>query len=205
MKKILIKMLFVTVLAAALFPVSGKAISGDEALQAFRGRMSSIGSLEGTLTMKYSSGSLQTGQFKFMSPGKFIIKFTNPSGKVICSNGRKLWVYDPSSAICGIQELIPGSLSGGIAGMLNGYMAIASSSGSDYTIKLKGTGKGYTNINILADRNFMLKKVSFFSERGEGLEVSLSNVRTNPGLHAGLFEFNVPTSCLIVKDPLNVR
>lgn len=205
MKKILLKMLFITIFAAAFFPVPGKAVSGDEALQAFRGRMSSIGSLEGTLTMKYSSGPIQTGQFKFMSPGKFIIKFTNPSGKVICSNGRKLWVYDPSSAICGIQELIPGSMSGGIAGMLNGYMAIASSSGSDYTIKLKGTGKGYTNINILADKSFMLKKVSFFSERGEGLEVSLSNVRANPGLHAGLFEFNVPTSCLIVKDPLNVR
>lgn len=205
MKKILLKMFPFFLFLFASFPHNGYAISGDDAVKAFQGRMYSIGTMEGTLNITYASGMTQTGQFKFMAPGKFLIKFSNPSGKVICSNGKKLWVYDPATALCGVQELSPGSLSGGIAGMLAGYMAIATQSGSDYVIKLRGSGKAYSEIVILADKTFMLKRAEFKSDKGNAMLVVLSNVRVNVGLHSGLFDYSAPSNAQVVKDPLNIK
>jgi outer membrane lipoprotein-sorting protein len=195
----------VIIIAAFLVPALLFSVTGDEAVQKFKQRMYSISTLEGTLSITYSSGMISSGTFKYMNPGKFIIKFTNPSGKVICSNGKKLWVYDPATSICGIQELDPKANSGGIAGMLNGYMGIASQLGSDYSIKLKGSGKSYNEIYILADKNFLLKKATFKNEKGDGFSVALSGLRVNESLHAGLFDFNVPSNAQMIKDPLNVK
>jgi outer membrane lipoprotein-sorting protein len=197
------KRFFILVLTA--LPVLGYAISGDEAVSRFKQRMYGANTMEGNISITNSTGMSSTGQFKFMAPGRFYIKFSNPSGKVICSNGKKLWVYDPSTGICGIQELDPRGLSGGIAGMLNGYMAIASQSGSDYTIKLKGSGRGYSEIYILADKTFLLKRATFKNESGEGFTVSLNNVRVGVSMHAGLFDYNVPSSAQMIKDPLNIK
>ncbi|MBN1501706.1 MAG: outer membrane lipoprotein carrier protein LolA [Spirochaetes bacterium] len=180
------------------------ALSGDEAVANFKARMSSIGTLEGVISITYSSGNIQSGNFKYMAPGKIYVKFTNPAGKIIVSNGKKLWIYDTSSAICGVQELGGGG-SGGIASFVNGYYAIATSRGSDTIIKLKSSGKTYSEVTLLVDSLFTMKNASFRDDKGNGFSISLSGLRVGENMHAGLFDFDVPSNAQLVKDPLNIR
>jgi outer membrane lipoprotein-sorting protein len=82
-----------------IHPVS-YAITGDEALAQFRGRMNSAGKITGIISWSHSGGETYTGAFKYMSPGKIYVKFSSPSGKTIVSNGKSLWIYSSGSNIC---------------------------------------------------------------------------------------------------------
>ncbi len=180
------------------------AISGDEAVSKFKARMNSLTTLEGVISITYSTGALQSGSFKYMAPGKIYVKFNNPAGKTIVSNGKKLWIYDASTQICGVQELGGGG-SGGIASLVNGYYAIATPRGSDTIIKLKASNRTYSDLTLLVDSNFTLKNASFRDAAGNGFSVSLSGLRIGENMHAGLFDFDVPSNAQLVKDPLNIR
>ncbi|MFC1668766.1 outer membrane lipoprotein carrier protein LolA [Spirochaetota bacterium] len=181
------------------------SLTGEEALSKFRGKMYGIGKLTGIISWTYNSGQTYSGSFKYLSPGKIFIKFSTPRGKILVSNGKKLWVYNPSSNICGIQELSRGS-SGGIAGMTKGYFAILSSqSSSGYTIKLKSNDKRYNEIVLVLDRSFFLKKAVFKTGKGGGVSFTISNVDRKASVMKSLFNFNVPSSAQVVNNPLNIR
>jgi len=198
------KIFFIAVILTSLCDYSF-AITGDEALASFRGRMNSIGKLTGIISWSHSSGETYTGSFKFMSPGKIYIKFSSPSGKVIVSNGRSLWVYSPGSNICGVQDLGGGG-SGGIAGLTAGYFAIVTAQGpGGYTIKLKNNEKSFSEIILMVDSTFFLKKAILKSKDGGSYNFSISNVNSNASVIPSIFDFNVPSNSQVVKNPLNIK
>ncbi len=179
-------------------------LTGDEALAKFRGRMSSIGTMRGTISWTDDSGFIYTGNFRYMSPGKIYVKFSSPSGKIIASNGKKLYLFNPSSNICGVQDLGSGH-SGGIAGVVSGYNAIAMGGAGGYTIKLSSNDRHYSNITLSVDSTFMLKKAVLKTKSGGGTTISLSGVITGEGMSPGVFDFNPPSSALTVNNPLNIK
>lgn len=200
----MIKKIFLTSLI--LFSLSGYsfAITGDEALASFRHRMNSIGKLTGIISWSHSSGETYTGSFKYMSPGKIYIKFSNPSGKIIVSNGKSLWVYSPGSNICGVQDLGGGG-SGGIAALTSGYFAIVTQGSGGYTIKLKNSEKSFTEITLMVDSTFFLKRAIIKSKDGGVYNFSISNVSTDAAVIPSIFDFNAPSNTQVVKNPLNIK
>jgi outer membrane lipoprotein carrier protein len=179
------------------------SITGSEALAKFQTRMYNIGKMTGIIQWT-TGGKTFTGSFKFMAPGKIYIKFSNPSGKIVVSNGRKLWVYNPHSHICAVQDA--GGLSGGIAGMTKGYFAIVSSqSSSGYTIKLKNNDRAYSEIILVTDSTFFLRKAIFKSKKGGTTAFTISNVSRSAAVLKTMFDFNVPASAQVVNNPLNIR
>ena len=140
-----------------------------------------------------------------MSGGRFIIQLTAPAGKVIATNGKKLWVYDKSDNVCGVQD-VDKTMSGGLAGYISGYLPMATPSGaSDTIIKLKSSTRNYRDIIIQVDSSFMPKKITFRQDDGKGFTVTLSNIVLNEPMAPGLFDFNAPANAQVVKNPLNVR
>lgn len=180
------------------------SISGNDALARFQGRMRSISTMQGVITINYTSGAIATASFKYKNPGKIYVKFTNPASKTIVSNGKKLWIYDASTAICGIQQ-VGGGMSGGIASFVSGYMAISTPMGSSTVIKLKSPGRTYSEVTLLVDSTYMLKKATFKNKNGDGFSVSINGLRLNENLHSGLFDFKVPSNAQSINDPLNIR
>ena len=201
MKKRIIIAVICAVFTASISTLS--AMTGDEAVARFKSRFYSISTMKGVINITSSTGMMITGSFKYMAPGKFQIKLSAPSGKIITTNGRKLWVYDSSSNVCGVQDV--GGVSGGVAGLLGGYMAIASQSGSDTTIKLKSATSYYRDIAIQVDGSYMLKKVAFRDDKGNGFTAVLSGVTINEPIASGTFDFNAPSNAQVVKNPLNIR
>ena len=198
-----IKLLF-TALLLPVFIFPAFAINGEEALARFKGRMQSIEKMTGNISWT-TSGSNLTGNFKYLSPGKIYVKFSSPSNKIVVANGRKLWIYDPGSSICGIQDLA-GNGSGGIASLVNDYLAIVTAQGSGgYTLKLKNSNKTYSEIVLILDSTFMLKKATLKSKDGESMTFSLSNVDTSASVMKNLFDYSVPANTQVVKNPLNIK
>ncbi|MFW6366601.1 MAG: LolA family protein [Spirochaetota bacterium] len=193
--------LFVTAALLIGIALPAYAITGGEALSKFRSRMYSIGSMRGMISMTTGSGEILTGTFSYKAPGKIHIQFGN--GKAIVSNGRKLWIYSPESGICGVQDLGGGG-SGGIAGLVSNYTAMARPAGSGVLIKMTGNGH-YDDITIMTDASFLLQSATFNSTTGNGFSVQLSGVQTNLGLPNGMFDYSVPANAQLVKNPLNIQ
>ncbi len=185
--------------------VNSFAITGDEALAKFQSRMYASGKLTGIISWATGSGMTYTGSFKYLNPGKIYVKFSNPSGKTIVSNGRKLWVYSPSSNIVGVQDLGHGG-SGGIASLTKGYLAIVTAQGSNgYTIKLKNNERSFSEIIIMTDSTFFLKRAIFKTKDGMAYNFSISNISTSAAVVPTIFSFDVPANAQVVKNPLDIQ
>jgi len=181
------------------------AVTGDEAVARFQKRMYSAGKLTGIISWSTGSGMTYTGSFKYLNPGKIYIKFSSPAGKTIVSNGKKLWVYSPASNIVGVQDLGRGG-SGGIASFTKGYFAIVTGQGSGgYTIKLKNNEKRFSEIILMTDSTFFLKRAIFKTKAGMAYNFSISNISTSAAVVPTIFSFDVPASAQVVKNPLNIQ
>ena len=202
MLRIKSKILFLTIAIFVLSPLF--ALSGDEAVAKFRGRMGSVDKLAGTISWTTANGTMYTGSFKYMRPGMIHVKFSSPSNKVVVSNGKKLWIYDTSSNICGIQELGAWS-SGGIAGMVAGYNAIASGGDGGYTIKLKAPNRTFSEIILNTDGSFMLKRASLKNKNGDVLVFNLNLLDSVGSVSAGMFNFSVPSNAQVINNPLDIK
>ncbi len=175
------------------------SLTGEEAVDRFKSRMNGIGTMTGTISWSHSSGLMYLGNFKYMAPGKIYITFSRPPGKSIISNGKTLWVYNSESKVCNVQDL-SGGVSGGIAGMVRGYNAIATTSKTGYTIKLRNNEKRFTDITILVDSSFLLRRAMLKTAVGETLIVHLSNVVTGVNIRPDIFDFHIPENVRVIKN-----
>lgn len=203
MKKITI-ITFISFLSLMVFHTYSYSIPGDEAVKKFQDRMRNIGTMRGTISWTEPSGMLYSADFSYKAPGKIYVKFKSPHDKMIVSNGSQLWVYDSKRNICGIQELKKYG-SGGIVGLINGYMAIAKENSSGYTIRLKNSEARYTDITLLVDTSFLLQRIMLRMSTGKHIAISLSNVKTGIKFEEHMFQFDVPNNAEVVKNPLNFQ
>lgn len=203
MKKIT-KISIIAFLTLLMFQSYSYSIPGDEAVKKFQERMRNIGTMRGTISWTEPSGMLYSAEFSYKAPGKIYVKFKSPHDKMIISDGSKLWVYDSRRKICGIQDLKKHG-SGGLIGMINGYMAIAKESSSGYTLRLKNSEARYTDITILLDSSFLLKRIMLRMNTGKHIAISLANVKTGVKFEEKMFKFDIPGNTKVVRNPLNFK
>jgi len=203
--KVILRLTIAIILIGSTVRLYG--LTGDEAVLKFQQRMNAISTMSGMISWMRKSGESYTGNFKYMGPGKIYVKFISPSGRILASNGKKLYVFDSSSNICGVQELDKTNpASGGIVGITHGYQAMLAAQGpSGYTIKLDNAERAYPEIILLLDATFLLKKVILTDKKGESFSMMLSNLQIGEKMAPGTFDFNVPPNAQIVKNPLDIK
>ncbi|MDY6969669.1 MAG: outer membrane lipoprotein carrier protein LolA [Spirochaetota bacterium] len=203
------------------------ALKGEEVVEGFKKRMIDIETMKGVISISLSAGRSYKGVFRYQNPGQIYIKFNKPRGKIIVSNGKKLFIYDSASNVCGIQELEKNSESG-IIGYIDSYIPILiSRTKSVIILKLKikqdvhesriesknnddnsyeeDKDEIYPDITLTLDSSFLLKEAFFENAQGEGFVVSLSGIKTGEKIVPGFFNFNVPSTAQIQKNPLDIR
>ncbi|MDY6933147.1 MAG: outer-membrane lipoprotein carrier protein LolA [Spirochaetota bacterium] len=181
------------------------SINGDEALELFKTRLSSIKTIKGKVTLSYNIGEVYIGSLKYMSPDKIHVEFQKPKGKIIVCNGKKLWVYDYSSNVCGVQDLDREKYSN-ITELLSSYIAILlSKDKSGYRIRLTNYMQEYYEITLSMDTTFFLREAVFKSSQVDGFTLSLADVIIDEKMTPGIFDYDVPATALVGKNPLDVR
>lgn len=203
--KVILRLTIAVILIGSTVRLYG--LTGEEAVLKFQQRMNAINTISGTISWMQKSGENYTGNFKYMGPGKIYIKFINPSGRILASNGKKLYIFDSSSNICGVQELDKTNpASGGIVGIIYGYKATLAAQGpSGYTIKFENTERAYPEIILTLDASFLLKKAILTDKEGEVFSIMLSNLQIGEKMAPGTFDFNVPPNAQVVKNPLDIK
>lgn len=199
MRRILTTGTCILLLASTLF-----ALSGEDAVHRLQQRMAAVSKVSGMVSINYDSGESMTGSFVYARPDKLTIKFTNPAGKQLTTNGRKLWVYNPASKVCAVQDLDE-TVSGGLGAMVAGYPSIAIPRGNGYILKLKDEQKHYQEIQISLTRDYFPEMITCRTADGRGFTVTLTNLNFSPTVIDSVFEFNVPSNCQVVKNPLDVK
>jgi len=181
------------------------SVSGDEAVVKFQARMRQLPRLTGVISWTALDGQTYSGIFKYLAPDRVYVKFTGPTEKILVSNGQTLWIYNPGTKMCGIQELARGTNSGGIAAAVSGYNSIATGGESGYTIKLKSDERQYREIILSVDPSYLLKGAIFKREDGRIISFSISDTNTAVEVKEKLFNFRIPKGVQIVRNPLNMR
>ena len=167
-------------------------LSADDIAAQFKKKMYSVGKLSGVISYTLRSGRTFSGNFMYMSPGNIHIRFTNPSGKILVANTKKLWLYDPQSKVCAVQQLDEeAGVSGGIVSFLKDYSVILLPESSEgYTLKFKNDEKEYPEITLVLDSLFIRK--GSLKTRKERFSFTLSGVNFSPDMVKSVFDFNVP-------------
>ncbi len=205
---------------------SGNAhpVTGDEAFEKLKERLANITTLKGKITISYQSGEIYTGDFQYMPPGKIYIKFTDPPGKVIASNGRKLWAFDSTTEVCGVQELYmedkekdeelseeekakkEQKIKGGLANLFYYFKPTLTYEGPiGYLIDLKQERRQYPEVSLSLDKTFMIVEAYFKNKNDNNFSVRFSNFKFGEKIFPDLFNFNVPSNAQVVKNPLDIR
>src|SRR4030042_3725298 len=193
------------VLLMLLYSTRLLSISGDEAVEKFRGRMLRLEKLTGVISWTSLEGQTYSGSFKYLAPGKIYIKFSSPSEEILVTDGRTLWIYSPGTKRGGIQELAKDATSGGIAALVAGYSGIAAERDAGYTLKLKKDESQYSEIILSVDATFLLKGAIFKLNDGRIISFSLSDISTTAEVRPSLFNFKIPKGVQIVNSPLIIR
>jgi outer membrane lipoprotein-sorting protein len=196
------------------------ALTGDEAMAKLADRLTGAGTIKGKIAISYQSGEIYSGIFMYMHPGKMYVKFTDPPGKLIVTNGKKLWVYDSATDVCGAQELetvevadkdpekakdIKPKLMGGITRFLKTYETRISENSSQPVIELSNESKKYSEIKFILNPDFMLTSAVFKDREGDGFVIKLSDMKFGENITPGVFNFKAPANAQLVKNPLDIR
>ncbi|MBN2403647.1 MAG: outer membrane lipoprotein carrier protein LolA [Spirochaetes bacterium] len=186
-------------------------------------RMDSAETMKGKITISFQSGESYSGVFTYMHPGKIYVKFNDPPGKIIVTNGKKLWVYDSSTDVCGVQELdtedsesdkedgdkqsgeIKAKLMGGISKFFRTYEASISENTSQSVIELVNDNRKYSDIKFIVNLEFLLTSAVFKDKNGDGFVIKLSDVKIGEKITPGVFDFKAPANAQVVKNPLDIR
>ncbi|MCU0825517.1 MAG: outer membrane lipoprotein carrier protein LolA [Leptospira sp.] len=171
-----------------------QAEDGNARLNAVIGKLNSLESFRATITI---NGSM-TGVLSYKNPYQLHVRFND--GRILSSNGKVLWFYNPDSSIAGKQDLK--GVSGGIGGLLSGYESVTV---SGKTFRLTSPSKRYSEIILVVSDNDLPRVIKMKKADEEITEVTFSGIATNIGLGTGLFNFQPPTSSQIVENPLNQK
>lgn len=207
-----------------IIPESLFSLTDKEVFEKLKERFGNITTLKGTISISYSTGETYTGNFQYQPPGQVYIKFSNPPGKIIASNKKKLYVYDAATELCGIQELYyedeekdqeldeeekkekEEKINGGLENIFDLYKpALISEENEEYTLELINEKQKLKKISLNLDKTFFLLNAQFFENDETFYSVQLSNLKFDEKIMPGLFNFNVPANAQVVKNPLDIR
>ncbi len=164
----------------------------------------------------------------YQNPGKVRFEFTQPSGDLMISDGKILWIVIASQKLVGKQDLklnakdeqgksifslLPGS---GIKRLFTKYhykfddihQPKQIDNKKYYVMDLEQKVKigGYRNIKLFINaENYLIEKAIAEGNFGVQTMIEFSNIKTNTEIEGKLFQFQPPEDYRMVFNPLVVE
>jgi len=147
------------------------------------------------------SVDLYTGKIYYQYPNKLNIQISD--GRVIATNGKYLWVYNPDTKICGRQAVKEENI-GGLFYFLHGGYSVQEDNGR-YIFQRPGSALGEVTLKVDGD---ILKSVQFkikdnVNKIDTVINASFSNVVTDTNIKASLFNYKPDPDAQLIENPLN--
>jgi outer membrane lipoprotein carrier protein len=146
-------------------------------------------------------------------PAYFLMRFEEPAGDVIVSDGEHLWVYYPSVDSAQVLRL-PAARGAGATDLRSQFIGDpaerfrASSGGAEavegrladiLVLEPRAEGEGYRTLTAWIDRqDGLARRFEIVETNGLVRRFELSGIRRNPDLPASLFRFEPPDGVRVV-------
>lgn len=162
------------------------------------------------------STTVSRGTLYQRRPDRFLMKFSQPAGDVIVSDGRYFWVYYPSAdkrqvlrapasqTASGGVDLQAQFLGDPVRRFNNTFHGIEKVSGrSAFVLTLvPKTNLGYKSLKVWIDnKDYLARRFVITESNGTVQDITLSNLTLNPTLNNSLFRFTPPADAHIVGRP----
>lgn len=153
------------------------------------------------------------GRLCHRDPNLFVMDFSDPEGDIVVGDGRYLWIYYPSMDSSQVFQQPLGE--GG--GRFDFHREFLANPGSKYApeylradsveghatdvirlVPRAPTSYREARVWIDTDRH-LIRRVVITEENDSVREVTLSDLRLNPELPAGMFEFTPPEGATIIR------
>jgi len=151
-------------------------------------------SITADFTYTSATGESYTGQLYYESPGKLHVKLSD--NKVIATNGKFLWVYNPETMTCAKQTV--GEPGGGIQRLLKEEYLVESTEDKVSYVYPHGAIKEM----VIEHSNGDLKNIRL-NVLDNWITMSFSNIQIGAGIKGTLFNYRPPTDAQVVENPLN--
>ncbi len=145
-------------------------------------------------------------------PGRFLMRFSQPAGDVIVSDGRTLWVYYPSVDSSQVIRAAGGAGAGGLdlqaqflgdplrrfAARLEGSETVGGRTATVLVLTPREPAQ-YRQLRVWVDeRDGLVRRFEITDDSGAVRRFELSDLRVNPTLPDSLFHFEPPPGATIV-------
>jgi outer membrane lipoprotein carrier protein len=162
------------------------------------------------------SKSTYRGTLYQKRPDRFLMKFSDPAGDVIVSDGRYFWLYYPSADR---RQVLRAPAQTGAAGGVDLQAQFLGDPLTRFTHTYHGTetiggrrthvltlvprrNMGYRSLKVwIDDRDALVRKFILTENNGLVQEFTLSGLVVNPALSNDLFTFTPPADARVIESP----
>jgi len=197
-------------LAAWLLAACGASAGGVDQLDAF---LKGLSTLEADFQQSLYDENLNPleqsrGEFLLSRPDRFRWDYRQPEAQLIVADGDKIWIYDRDLAQVTVRAI--GNALGATPAMLlssdrpvdeNFEVSELRPSGGLEWIGLKPrlSDTGFSHIRVGLDSN-VLKLMELIDNFGQLTRIEFNNIKRNPRIDPGAFEFDPPKGVDIIRD-----
>lgn len=143
-----------------------------------------------------SGGSSFNGTLSY-SGGK--MNFRLGDGRVIASNGRKIFAFDPSTRTMGRQD----AGGGGGLGWILSYTARID--GDRAVLTPNSPAHNYEEVRLSWDEGYFLRSISMKGKGGDVITIKINSVSRVASFPVSIFSYKAPPGSRTVDNPLNQR
>jgi outer membrane lipoprotein carrier protein len=204
--------------AAPVLAQSPSTAALDRAVAAWANVKTLRASVEQTVVNPLTGRSMTSrGEVQQRRPGRFAVRFTDPAGDVIVSDGTTLWLYLPSTTP---GQVIRSSLGKTGAASLDLTEQFLAEPRAKYDVADAGAdvvdGRGTRALRLVPkpgqqmpfvrakvwidDKDGLVRQFEATDRSGITRKVKLSNVRLNSGVAEGAFKFSVPKGARLIEQ-----
>jgi outer membrane lipoprotein carrier protein len=188
----------------------------DRAVKTWAGVTSARATFEQTISNSLTGGSASArGEFLQQRPGRLAIRFTEPSGDRIISDGKSLWIYLPSSSPGQVvkRPASAGGISMDITGQFleeprskydisdAGAETVAGEATRVLTLVPKpGSDAPFTRAKVwISEKDALIKQFEVAEKSGVTRRVRLTTLALNVPVERAAFTFTPPKGVRVVQ------
>lgn len=150
------------------------------------------------------SGKTSYGKVYMLRPGRFRWETTKPYQQTVIANGNTLWIYDVDLAQATKQPLAqrgfnPAQLLTEPAANMAQKFTITQQSDGWYMLTPKKPDRGF-KAAYLQFQNNQLTGLKIVNQLNQTNQFTFSQIRINPSLSPGLFNFKPPTGVQVLSN-----
>ncbi len=221
-KSIILIVLFFLVMTTDTYPYKFDFVTVSDIVKKVKKKFGELESYQASFTItseKLGKKKMHNGLVQYKSSDRLLMRFYNPPGQKIISDGKMMWIYIPSLNVVAEQDLKSNSgifssnTKSGLNRLFSKYHykfdsksqpEVQKDGSKMYTLylKQKESRSGYRYLRLWVSEDYLITRAKGETSSGKKIEIQFRNIKTNVDIPNGIFKFSIPAQARVIKNPM---